>query len=62
MIEHPPAATTAEHTSPVFAATVTVPVGNAAPDTPLTLTLILTGLPGAAGFGEIEVITVELAD
>jgi hypothetical protein len=44
VIEHPPADTGAAHISPLLALTVTVPVGGEPPNTPLTLTLIITGL------------------
>jgi len=56
--EHPPAATAALHDSPVFAVTVTVPVGAGTLATPVTLTAIDTGCPKGAGFGDAEVIVV----
>ena len=56
--EQPPAPTAAEHDSPVLAFTVAVPVGEATLVEPVTLTLIITGLFGFAGFGKIEVMVV----
>jgi len=58
VIEQLPADTRAEQVSPVLAFTVTDPLGDAPPTTPPTLTLIVTGLPVVAGFGEMEVIVV----
>lgn len=58
VIEQVPAATAAEQLSPVFALTVTVPVGAVTFVDPTTLKLISAGLFGSTGFGEIAVIVV----
>jgi hypothetical protein len=50
--------TAAEQVSPVLAVTVTVPVGALTFVEPVTLTLMTTGFPGKAGFGETEVMVV----
>jgi hypothetical protein len=60
VIEQLPDGAAAEQVSPVFALTVTVPVGNDAPTTPATLKPTTTGVPVLAGFGEIDVIVVVL--
>ena len=55
-----PEASVAAQDSEVLAVTVTEPDGLAAPATPLTAKLMVTDWPTPDGFGDVEVIAVEL--